>query len=352
MVTLGLSVNVSNDCDNLSLDHFGNEICIHQDNGLICVNTCSTSNPSLPFTLQSVGIQMDDVNVIALSYTGQAWMITESLVKKVRKRLGLKDSQQVVVVPSQELSYAYTSHFTSGLDSSLLIVTGKSDEDSAHPKISYYAADRNDVRLIDQDFTDADCISFNDVYRQLAQYLHLKDELEIQKLALYGKDKHKAAGNLWALDNECRIISGSGPSNPQSGSFDLMQLLASAGVDVPNERQPEEPLSEEHAELAQYVQNQVETIFMRKVNCLLEKQSVSNVCITGDLTENHLLLNQMGATLSQKLYVPPVDYCQNLSIGNTIYALLHNGEEKVLLNELKLNFQMENIYRTYLCCCS
>lgn len=348
MVTLGLSVNVSNDCESLSLDQFGNEICIHKDNSLICVNTCTTSNPSLPYTLNSVGIHYEEVDTISLCFDGQPWMLTDTLLRKIRKRLHMKEHQKVVIVPSQQLSYAYTSHYTSGLEKSLLIVSNK-EHDAALPTLSYFWADRNEISLIGEEFPPAEEVSFSNVFRHLADYLNLNDPLEVQRLALFGKELGVTGQDIWYLDELKQLRSH---YTVASGNLlNLPEMLETVGAVAAKPRLREQPLRDEHAELAFFVQSQIEKWFTAKIRSLLEAYPVRNLCITGELSENHLLLNWIRSELGMDVYVPPVDYSQNLSIGNTIYALLQEGDGTRNINELKLKCQMENIFRTYLCCC-
>ncbi|WP_139492073.1 hypothetical protein [Brevibacillus dissolubilis] len=352
MVTLGLSISVLNDGSNLSLSQFGNEICILKDNSLICVNTCETSNPSLTYTLGSVGVNLEDVHTVSVTHSGQPWMITDKLIKKIRNRLNLKEDQNVVVVPSKQMSYAYTSYFTSGVETSLLIVANQDEADASQPVISYYMADKDRIEPIDYDFAHQDPYSFSRVSDLLVEYLALNPEepVEVQKLALFGKEKYKDLGDIWSLDAEGHLYSTI--PMPADGEVSLAGIFTHFGVSIPAPRDAKEPLDEEHAEIAQFIQGQMEKWFSQKVNQLLVKHPVNNVCISGDLSQNRLLLDRMASTLPiSNVYIPPMDYCQNLSIGNTIYSVVHAKDTPVNINELKLKFHMENIYRTYLCCC-
>lgn len=327
-----VGVNMGYTVDGLKLNDGG--CCIIKDSRMYAIAEERLSRKkhdggfrlSLPYCLRAVGETMNDIDKL---------VVTSCCEKPLREFHidGISDDR-IVVCPSHHLSHAYSAYMTSGYEEALImvidnegnVIDDKDDEpfyrrEAEH--MSYYIGNRKGIRLIDVDQVACDRVGVGDAYRYFTHYLGFPSYTyagKVMGLSSYGVDRFSQRGHLFELHNGhivCKI-----PNDYMHCEEALADFLYNM-YDVPKStrRFPIQDIEQVHADLAAFIQNELEQILIQKTNYLIQKTKIKKICIAGGVGLNSVangkLINSCDVT---NIHIVPAAGDSGQCLGNALYG--------------------------------
>jgi carbamoyltransferase len=255
-------------------------------------------------------------------------------------------SRDVLRTPSHHLSHALSAYYTSPFERAIILVldAGGNTLDSKHPhtcapeewwkmgreQFTCYLAEGKSLHIIRRYF-DAPCEwGIGEVYRAFTQYLGFGGHTNSGKtmgLAAYGdsnciKNKLFYRGNNGALES---IIAFQDPDHTTSS---IEKFLLDSGITLPP-RSPDSELRLIHADVASFVQREIEESVAHVVQYLCKKYDVHDICLAGGVALN-CPMNTRVQELDNvtNVHIPPCPGDDGQSFGNALYALSINGSKE------------------------
>lgn len=304
---------------------------------------------SLPYVLEASNLTKSDVDLFVVSFYGIPFEVPVEIMDEISSQLNLESHQRLISMPSHHLSHAHSAYFTSSYNSSLIVIADnegqiigskKSDRLIEHSceRNSYYFAYNNEIKLIDRDFDYPHGLAFGKLYNKFTRYLGLGNYHNAGKtmgLASYGSGRFDDIGDAWNMDHNGNlhcIVQDSGDTEK-----DIMELFHKLKVDIPLPRKNNEPVRQIHADMAEYIQKQLEKWSVRKVEYLLSKLDTRNICVGGGVALNCLMNSAiLKHSKVDKVFVPSAPLDQGLCIGNAIYGAIEYDKSENIHFDLPL----------------
>ncbi|MBC8111469.1 MAG: carbamoyltransferase [Verrucomicrobia bacterium] len=182
-------------------------------------------------------------------------------------------------------------------------------------------------------------------YTALTQFLgfpYYGDEYKVMGLAPYGKPTmiEKLRDILIFKENGLFEINEKYFTHPkkgvkmvwEDGSPEIETLYTDFLVEkFGNPRQKDEPLTDEHRNLAASVQRICEELIFHILNHLHKKTGLDNICIAGGVAQNSVANGKiLRNTPFKHLYIPPAGHDAGTSIGSALYLYNHILEKERL----------------------
>lgn len=174
---------------------------------------------------------------------------------------------------------------------------------------------------------------FYTAFTQLLGFPHYGDEYKVMGLAPYGKpvflEKLRAvvrlkSNGLFELDPRCfRHFSEGVSMSWQGGAPEVGPLFSEYLTrEFGPVRQPGEPLTDRHRDLAASVQAMCEETIFHLANDLHRKIGLKNLCVAGGVAQNSVANGKLRShTPFERVFVPPAGHDAGTSIGSALYAL-------------------------------
>ncbi|MFB5676676.1 carbamoyltransferase [Paenibacillus terreus] len=296
---------------------------------------------SLPYALEACSLTMSDVDQFVVSYYGVSLEVPDLVIDEIKGRLKLQDYQKFIVIPSHHLSHAYISFFTSGYKRALVVINDNEGQiigpkvssnmfENACERNSYYLAEGDTLTLLDRDFDYPNALGFGKVYNKITRYLGLGNYHNAGKtmgLTSYGSGSLLNIGDIYEEDYDGNlhcIVPDTGDTEK-----DIQAMFSKLGASIPMARQAKDPLRQIHADMAEYVQHQLEKWTIHRVRRLLKENGLTHVCVGGGVALN-CLTNSLLLNLPEVsgVYVPPAPHDQGLCIGNALYGITEQMKEE------------------------
>jgi len=325
---------------------------------------------AIKFCLQQQGLSLSDIDIVAINtdpkaarskklgfaLSGQASLalIKEKLL--VRQKRKSIEENLADAFPKQQFngSMAYVEHHLAHLasaynvspydSSSIISVDGFGDFASA----AWGFGENDDIDLQKRIYFPH---SMGIFYQALTQYLgfpHYGDEYKIMGLAPYGEPRYaKKMDQIVDLQGEGSFKlnlnyfqhhrnpigyqwDDNSPQVSQLFSDELAQLLGPV-------RQPDEPLTQHHRDLARSIQDCYERVFFHMVNHLHQQHGVENLAIAGGCGMNSVANGKVHLRTPYKnVYVQSAAGDAGGAIGAALVAGQRNG--------IKSNFTMSHSF--------
>jgi carbamoyltransferase len=287
---------------------------------------------ALPYCLDAVGATLADVDLLVVSTCAEPPLGDGA-------NLGLDlPRDRVRSIPSHHLSHAYSAFLTSSFESAAIMVLDNEGTalDRGKParieRQSYYLGKGQTILPLPQadDGLLAGELGVGQVYRHLTYFLGWPSYVyagHTMGLAPYGSPWAFSGAPLFDLTDgrvRARIVDG-GADPPGAVSA----WAESAGIDIGPRRQPDEPLTPLHADLAAHAQSELERALVYKAERLYELTNERNLCIAGGVALNCVANRRLlDATPFERLYVFPAPGDSGQCVGNALYGWtdIANGE--------------------------
>ncbi len=200
-----------------------------------------------------------------------------------------------------------------------------------HPReqVSYYLGTRGgDLTLIGRDFDEPQAVGFGELYRAFAYYLGWPSSRHASRvMALSGHGRRGAfVGQIYDLvDGRLCCPCLNEPDDPVSMVRGLSRTLA---LDFGEPRGPNDEILQVHADVAAFVQEQLESAVLRKLRWLKTRVDFDHICLSGGVALNVLVNGKLTAEgLARGVYVPPAPADDGQALGNAIVISLQRGDD-------------------------
>lgn len=295
-------------------------------------------NQAIPYLMKSLGLSPSDIKCCALSFCGQPvrndleYWIERSYLKELRHRTKL------ISVPSHHLSHALTAYHFSNFDDALIIIFDNegnalngglncSKETLQNPfeRSSYYLGTGGDINLLHRDHDGADEVSLGDAYRQFTHFIGFPSGLYSGKtmgLAAYGNPDRFPGLKLFELQaGKIKTLLDPAINNP---GVNVQRYFEKRGIDIGVPAEARHEPGQREADVAWFVQNQLESIVCRKIQLLIDQTGFKQICLGGGVAYNVLMNSAiLEKTSAEQVFVHPAAGDQGQGIGNAIYAYQH-----------------------------
>ncbi|PCF39783.1 hypothetical protein B5C06_10285 [Staphylococcus delphini] len=352
MITVGINACITNDVmSNNIIKVDGGGVCLFKDDIIISAITEERITKkkyqggfkeSIKYVLDASNLSFKDVDTYAFSFYGVANPVPQNLKDYLIKELDIQNHQELRILESHHLSHAYSAYFSSQFDKSLIIVNDNEGSvlgekksntmlENSCERTSYYLAENNSIKLIDRDFAYPYALAFGKLYNKCTKYLGLGNYHNAGKtmgLASFSTGKFNNLNDAYIFDKDgslnC-IIDDTGNSER-----DIKRLFNQLGVNIPDARKADEPIKQIHAEIAGYIQGQLEKWINYKASLLSRKYGVENICLGGGVALNCLVNTSLLKNRDiKKVYVPAAPQDQGLCIGNAIWNIINKKQNKI-----------------------
>ncbi len=188
-----------------------------------------------------------------------------------------------------------------------------------------------DITVLDSVDFPVSCGLFYTAFTQFLGFPHYGDEYKVMGLAPYGEPKYvdKVRQVLKFKDNglfewdhryfkSARdvVITYGKDHIPDVGNLfsDYFQQMFGKA------RQKDEPLTQDHKDLAASVQRVTEELIIHILTHLQKRTGLKNVCIAGGVAQNSVANGKIiGRTGFENLYIPPAGHDAGLSMGSSLF---------------------------------
>lgn len=191
----------------------------------------------------------------------------------------------------------------------------------------------NEIKILDSvDFPHSVGI-FYTAFTQLLGFPHYGDEYKVMGMAPYGKPIYTDLLNdVIRLTNDglfqlnlsyfrkgtSGVISYGDDNVPVVAPLFSGKMVKTFG----KVRQKDEPLTQEHKDLAASVQKKTENVIFHILDHLKKETGLENVCIAGGVAQNSVangkILTQTGF---KRVYIPPAGHDAGISMGAALYTI-------------------------------
>lgn len=236
---------------------------------------------------------------------------------------------------NHHLSHAYASYFTSKMERAIIMVmdgggniTGGSDSDLwwARPRDqqTYYLVDQGNFSVIGSDFSEPCDVGLGELFRAFTFFLgwdSSRDAGKLMSLAASGNADRFPVGGLVDIDSEGRMYSRvrNDPEDPISIATSALERAAIFDI---NPRVQGTPFSQDHIDLAAWVQRELEQAIVKKAEHLVTLHGVREICLSGGVAYNCRAVGRLAeSSLVNSVHVGPGAGDVGQCLGNVLFGI-------------------------------
>jgi carbamoyltransferase len=193
---------------------------------------------------------------------------------------------------------------------------------------------RNKINVINSVDFPVSCGLFYTAFTQFLGFPHYGDEYKVMGLAPYGTPRYAdkvqdllvlKKDGLFSWKAEYFVSPGRAGFHYHNNVPQVGNLFSSRFVDhFGAPRQPSDPLTEYHKDLAASVQKVTETLLFHILEHLRKKTNSSNVCVAGGVAQNSVANGKIvSATGFKNVYIPSAGHDAGISMGSALYLYNH-----------------------------
>jgi carbamoyltransferase len=298
---------------------------------------------SLEFILDEAKLRMDEIDYFYISFYGNSIIPTKKMIQYHLDLLKLnKCPKKLVVMPSHHFSHACAAYFLSPFDEAIIMVAdnegnllypnGEEERDLGNTyceRNSYFWARGNCITLVERDFETPGEVGFGKAYNMINNYIGFGNYLTVGKtmgLSSYGE----VMGNLrnadiWEIDKNGKLHSNIVETEDLIG--DVERFLKFNKVKLPDRKTEKLYELSEYKNLACFVQQQLNKWSVKKIEYLIKKIGIKNVCVSGGIGLNGIMNENIERSLDVQVFVPPYTSDPGQALGNAIYGYIVQTEK-------------------------
>ncbi len=293
---------------------------------------------SLQFILDQAKLTVDDIDYFYISFYGNAIIPDEKMIGMHLDLLKLrKCPEKLVVMPSHHFSHACAAYFLSPFKEAIIMVAdnegnllypnGEKEGDLGNTyceRNSYFWARGNCITLIERDFEIPGEVGFGKAYNMINNYIGFGSYLTVGKtmgLSSYGKVEGSLKNvEIWKMNKDGRLFSNM--TETENLLNDVETFLKSNNVKLPNRKGEKLYELSDYKNLACFVQQQLNKWSAKKIEYLIKKVGIKNVCISGGIGLNGIMNENIEGSLNVPVFVPPYTSDPGQALGNAIYGYI------------------------------
>lgn len=287
-------------------------------------------NKSLKYLLDKEKLKIEDIDLFVFS----------SCCELPRKQINIEHynipNEKIVYIPSHHLSHAYSTYFSSQFDEAIIMVIDnegniikdlgeKKFYDNELEHMTYYIGKQNKIEFFERDEVLPNQIGIGDAYRYFTHYIGFPSYVYAGKtmgLAPYGNKEKYNNVKIFDFDETsgkitCRIENMYENCNKAISKF----FKDNYNIDIIEPRTPIDDITQEYADLAYLIQNELEEILIKKVKYLVKKTGIKKLCIAGGVGLNSVanarILKETGI---EDIFIVPAAGDTGQCLGNVYYG--------------------------------
>lgn len=239
---------------------------------------------------------------------------------------------------NHHLSHALSVYQTSGFNEAIILVMDAGGEvldkgvgaewwRSRREQHSYFVARGDKVSLLERDFEEPETAGIGEVYRAFTYYLGWHSSRYANKtmaLSAYGNLGRFRDKEIFYFDTSGKMFSHmrNNPSDPITMVKELLRKCDMIGI---LERKPKGEILNDHKDLAGWLQAETEKAIRQKVNYLIDKTGITNICLSGGVAYNCSAMGKIHFnTRARNIYIHPASGDHGQCLGNAIHGYLLN----------------------------
>ncbi len=302
---------------------------------------------SLSYILENNGLGIDDIDLFVASSCLDVLSTPEEVQRQLLKN-GFDVSAEKIQVCDHHLSHAYSAFFPSPFEEAIVMVLdgdgnvlteqmaqGTDSQEqywrNKNEHNSYYIGKGTGVTLLERDEIEAGENGFGGVYRYFTYFCGFpgyKYAGKLMGLSAFGATRNKYK-NIQIFDLlPGGVVKCLVPDSDRLNSSEIVEeWLHSQGVSVTARKDGEE-ITEDIEDVAWLIQRELDRALLHKVQYLIEKTGIKNLCIAGGVglnaVSNRFLLDHSGI---ENIYIQPAAGDSGQCLGNAYYGLAHFDTE-------------------------
>jgi carbamoyltransferase len=233
---------------------------------------------------------------------------------------------------SHHLSHASYAYALSGFDEAIvavwdcggncLIESGEQWWEQPREQQTYYIANQEGIRIIDRDFSEPFDMGFGEVYRSLAYLLGFDSYIHSSKamsLTSFG-DKARWKEKTLFTFKDGKISSPFLFNRKDNYKYLIKWAKENLGINI-KRVQKDEDLSGDILDFAAFIQRSMENAAILKLDYLMGKHSIYNICLSGGVALNCVMNSEIrNRSRCQRIFIGPASGDTGQSIGNAIHS--------------------------------
>ncbi len=189
-------------------------------------------------------------------------------------------------------------------------------------QFSYYLGTPNGLELLGRDFDAPFQVGLAELYRDFTYFLGWHSYTYASKtMALAGLGRRDAIEGE-PFDFNDGFLTSPVENTPYEPIEVVLRLSRELGVDFGQARAPDEPITQQHCDVAAFIQRGVETALRRKLSYLARQTGERRLCLAGGLALNVVANGVLQDIFPEGVYVPSAPGDDGQGLGN-VYALLN-----------------------------
>lgn len=291
---------------------------------------------SLEYVLKTATIALKDIDILSVSSCLESHRSVKSVSKELKEK-GIIIPKSKIKVCDHHLSHAYTAFYPSPFNKAIIMVLdGDGNAISSTLKNtkqywknnfdhqSYYIGEGNEIKLIEKDSNKAQENGFGGVYRYFTYFCGFpgyKFAGKLMGLSAYGYRRNKFKNvHLFQLLKNGKIKCTLPDSDRLNSSKIVEKWLKSKGINI-KARKSGEKISKEIEDIAWLVQRELNRVLVHKVNYLVKKTGIKNLCIAGGVGLNAVTNREiLDKTEIENIYIQPAAGDNGQCLGNAYWA--------------------------------
>ena len=298
---------------------------------------------SVDYLLKNNGLKIENIDLFVASRC----LDTIPSVIDVQKQLkenGFDVPKNKIAACDHHLSHAYSAYYPSEFDKAIILVIDGDGNVLANQlnsgtenaknyfknKIehnSYFIGNGNKVELLERDEINAGENGFGGVYRYFTYFCGFygyKYAGKLMGLSAYGqkRNKYKDVKIFDLLPNgqiKC-LIPDANRSREKTSSV-IEKWLVKKGINI-KARKPDEKITADIEDIAYLIQRELDRALIYKVNYLVKKTGIKNLCIAGGVglnaVSNRAIIDN---TEIEKVFIQPAAGDSGQCLGNAYYGV-------------------------------
>jgi len=304
---------------------------------------------SFEYLLKENHLNIDDIDIFVASSCLEPKASVEE-VQGSLTRNGFDIPASKIKVCEHHLSHAFNGYYSSGFDEAIIMVLdgdgnvlaekmeGGTDNEKKYwlnktEHNSYYVGGGDAINFLERDEVNVGENGFGGLYRYFTYFCGFygyRFAGKLMGLSAYGSGRNRFKDfKLFDLLPDgvvkCRLPDADRLNSPKV----VEDWLRSEGVNVKSQK-PNEPITEDTEDIAFLVQRELDRALIHKVNYLVTKTGIKNLCIAGGVglnaVTNRALLDN---TEIENIFIQPASGDSGECMGNAYYGVAMYDKENI-----------------------
>lgn len=296
---------------------------------------------SINYLLKNNNLELNDIDFFVASSCLEPMQGIENVQQQLKEN-GFEIPSKKIKVCDHHLSHAFAAYYPSKFDKALIMVVdgdgntltdkmeaGTDNEEkywfNQNEHNSYYIGRGDQIEFIERDQIEIGENGFGGAYRYFTYFCGFygyRYAGKLMGLSAYGSKRNTYRDiEIFELGEngkvKCLVPDADRLNSPKV----VEDWLVSKGVKV-KARLPHEPITEDMEDIAFLIQRELDRAFIHKVNYLVKKTGIKNLCLTGGVglnaVTNRAILDK---TEIENIFVQPSAGDSGQCLGNAYFGV-------------------------------